>query len=350
LRLKAWFDILTPKQVLFFAPVIQGLGDRGFEILATSRKYREVEPLAKLYDLKLRVVGERGGESLREQLAAATARQEELIPMVDAFGPDIAVSVASGVCARVSFGLGVKHLAVNDSPHSAVAGKLTLPLSFHVMCPWVIPFSAWYPFGISRNSITRYRALDPAAWLKRGRKNGFVPPLDAGKRTIVVRLEEAYAPYMAGTNKDWNAAVLRKVGDAFKGYNLVALCRYGEQLEQVMRDFGSRFLVPEEVVDGRGLLEKTDAFIGMGGTMSTESALMGVPTISTFQGSLFTERFLVEKKLLAKTHDLDSMIRYARRYLDGGFRAAYSKRARAVLDAMEDPVRRIADFIARSTA
>jgi uncharacterized protein len=346
---KAWFDVLTPKQVLFFAPVIEQLRAKGFDVLATSRKYREVEPLADLYGLKLRLVGERGGGGLVEQLVSATARQSELIPVVEGFGPDIAVSVASGVCARVAFGMGIKHLAVNDSPHSTVAGRLTLPLSFHLLCPWVIPFAAWAPFGVARRAVTRYRALDPAAWLKRPHRRGFVPALDGGKKTVVVRLEEAYAPYMTGTDKTWNAAVLSKLAGPLRGCNVVVLCRYGDQRDTIRDGFGSKFIVPEEVVDGRSLLERADLFVGMGGTMSAESALMGVPTISTFQGSLFTERFLVQKGLLVKTHDLDRMVALASRFLKGGVKAGRAVAAKRALDAMEDPVPVVAEFI-RSSA
>ena len=140
------------------------------------------------------------------------------------------------------------------------------------------------------------------------------------------------------------------MGGAFAGCNLVALCRYGDQLAQVRRAFGSKFIVPEEVVDGRGLLERADLFIGMGGTMSAESALMGVPTISTFQGSLFTEAFLRRSRLLVKTHDLDVMVRSARRCLDPKFKAGFSRRAKSVLDAMEDPVPAVSGFILRSAA
>ncbi len=162
---RVWFDILTPKQVLFFGPVIEELKKAGAEVLVTSRRYREVGPLAAQAGLDLKFVGERGNKGKIEQLLASTARQAEMIPIVKDFSPGAAVSLASSVCARVAFGLGVKHIAVNDSPHSEVAGRLSLPLSFHLLCPWIIPYSAWSRFGVERRQVTRYRALDPAVWL-----------------------------------------------------------------------------------------------------------------------------------------------------------------------------------------
>jgi predicted glycosyltransferase len=325
--------------------MIEELRASGCEVIATSREYREVEPIAKMQRIELVFVGERDGSSRAEQLAAATRRQAEIAPMIKRFGPQMSVSVASGVCARVSFGLGIRHVAVNDSPHSEIAGRLSLPLSYHLFCPWIIPYSAWEKFGVPRSKITRYRALDPAAWLKRKARRGYVPRLNRKRKTLVVRLEESYAPYMAGTNRSWNEVVLRSLGDAFSDVNLVALCRYGDQLQRVKEKFGHEFIVPEEAVDGRSLLEVTDVFVGMGGTMSAEAALMGVPTVSAFQGFLYTEDYLRSVGLLVKTRDPVRIAKLVKRLLGDDFRGQHAKRAKQVLAAMEDPIARIAKYI-----
>lgn len=342
---RVWADVLTPKQVLFFAPVISELLERGCEVLATSRRQREIEPMARMCGFKLELVGERGGGDLAGQLATATERQLKIIPIVEAFRPSVAVSVASAVCARVAYGFRTKHVAVNDSPHSEVAGMLSLPLSRRLLCPWIIPYDAWEKFGLSRSQITHYRALDPAAWLKRPPLNGPTPRLRAGRKTIVIRLEESYAPYMATTDKDLAGITLQRLVDAFPDTNLVALCRYGDQLEDVERKFGSTCIVPTEVVDGRRLLESTDLFIGMGGTMSTEAALMGVPTISAFQGRLLTEAYLESVGLLVKTKDPERIVRRARQLLTEEYKASMSKKAKGILGSMQDPVPKIAGAI-----
>ncbi len=345
---RVWVDVLTPKQVLFFTPVIQELRDRGCEVLATSRKYRELEPVARMSGLDLEYVGERGGESVAEQLVAATQRQLNIIPMIKAFRPDVAASVASGVCARVAYGFRTRHVAVNDSPHSEVAGMLSLPLTHRLLCPWVIPSGAWRKFGILPAQITRYRALDPAAWLKRPGHGGPVPSLRKGRKTVTVRVEESYAPYMAGTDRSLTGTILRRLAESFPEANLVALCRYGDQLEAIEREFGESYLIPSEAVDGRGLLEATDLFIGMGGTMSAEAGLMGVPTVSAFQGTLYTETYLKSVGLLVKSRDPEAIVRHARRLLRDEARAAASLKARRVLAAMEDPVPKVVKAVMES--
>ena len=313
--------------------------------MATSRKYREIEPIARMQGLSLKYVGERGGKSLEEQLTAATKRQAEMIPLVKRFRPDVAISVASAVCARIAFGLRVKHIAVNDSPHSEVAARLSLPLTQHLLCPWIIPCRAWSRYGLRPSMITRYRALDPAAWLKRRSPGGHTPPLDSSKRTITVRLEESYAPYMASSDSSFGHSVLRGLSEAFGNENLIALCRYGDQLDGVKRAFGDRFTVPDEVVDGRSLLKKTDVFVGMGGTMTTEAALMGVPAISMFQGSLYTERYLKSVGLLTRPGTVSELVREVTSMLESRNRRRISTKAAKVLARMEDPVPVVTDTI-----
>jgi len=343
---RVWIDLLTPKQILFFKPLKEKLESLGLEVLATSRKYRELEPIAEMQGLDLVYVGERGGSSKAEQLAAATRRQAMIAPRIKKFDPQVSVSVASAVCARVSIGFGIKHIAINDSPHSEIAGRLSLPLSYHLFCPWVIPYEAWKKYGLARSKITRYRALDPAAWLKRRAKRGPIPHLNRRLKTVVVRLEESYAPYMLGTNRLWNDAVLQAVSDAVDSANLVALCRYGDQLRRIKAKFGTRYSIPEEVVDGRSLLEKADLFVGMGGTMTAESALMGVPTISAFQGSLYTEDYLASVNLLRRARTPAGVTKLAKTLLSDGKRAEISKRAERILGSMEDPIPKIARFVA----
>jgi predicted glycosyltransferase len=345
--LRLWVDLLTPKQVLFFGPLIDLLRSRGHEVLATGRHFREVDQLAELTGLKLVFVGERGGKEPASQLKASLNRMEKLLPLVEGFEPDASLSVASVDCARISFGIRTRHVAVNDSPHSAVAARLSLPLSHHLLTPWLIPFDAWTRYGIGRRAITRYRALDPAAWLKRARRHeSAVPALDSREPTIVVRLEESYAPYMIGTDRGWGERLLAVLVKEFKGSNIVVLYRYEDQLSRITSLYSKSCIFPRGVVDGVELLQKADLFVGLGGTMTTEAALLGVPAVSAFQGGLlYTESYLTAKGILRKSHNPQEIVRLGRQLLQRERREAISRKAKAVLDSMEDPVERVAEYL-----
>ncbi len=340
---------MTPKQVLFFRPVIDVLRKDGHEVLATSRRYREVEQVASKIGLDLTFVGARGGKDRLEQLNLSLERMGQLVPSVMDFSPDAAVSVASADCARICFGLKIRHVAVNDSPHSLVAGKLSLPLSYHLLTPWIIPYSAWTLFGVARPQVSRYRALDPAAWLKRRPKRASPKGATSGgggKAAILVRLEESYAPYLAGSDESWSERVLARLARDFRGQKLIALCRYDDQLESVQKKFGSDYEVPEAVVDGADMIERSDVFVGMGGTMTTEAALLGVPAVSAFQGSkLYTENYLLSKRLLLKARSVDAVSKLVRTALKPAYKASCQRRARALLDWMEDPAVKVGSFL-----
>ncbi len=345
---KIWFDLITPKQILFFRPVIEGLRKGGHEVLATSRRYREVEQLASMLGLDLAFAGSRGGKDPLEQFQRSLERMELLLPLVVKFSPDASVSVASADCARISFGLKVRHVAVNDSPHSVIAGKLSLPLSSHLMTPWIIPYSAWSVFGIQKSEITRYRALDPAAWLKRRpkRRTSGAERKSPEKATILVRLEESYAPYLAGSDESWSERVLARLARDFRGQHLVALCRYEDQLARVKEKFGSSYEVPDAVVDGADLIERSEVFVGMGGTMTTEAALLGVPAVSAFQGAeLYTEKYLLSKRVLMKARSVEDVSRCVRASLNPAYRENHLRRARALLDWMEDPSAKVGAYL-----
>ncbi|MCS4539836.1 MAG: DUF354 domain-containing protein [Thaumarchaeota archaeon] len=345
--MRVWIDLLTPKQILFFDPLIKTLKRAGADVLATSRHYREVEQLADLKGLKLIFVGERGGKEPVSQFQASLSRMQQLLPYVRDFQPQAAVSVASADCARISFGLRIRHVAVNDSPHSIIAARLSIPLSHHLFTPWIIPFASWTKHGIGRKDITHYRALDPAAWLKRERPVAPLPfDLEGSKKMVLVRLEETYAPYMIGKDRLWTERVLQRLRTDLRGANVVVLCRYEDQLRTIRERFGGSFIVPDKVVDGYSLLLRADAFVGMGGTMTTESALAGVPTVSAFQGDeLLTEKFLISKRLLSKARDLNHLSKLVKGYLDGEVRDEFRRRAKNLLDSMEDPIEKIVSYL-----
>src|SRR5512145_1260294 len=107
--MKIWLDILTPKQVMFFKPLVDSLIIAGHDVLSTSRDYREATELARIKNLEITVVGKHGGEGKYDKLRASASRVFELAEVVQAFDPDLAVTFSSPEGARVSFGLGIRH-------------------------------------------------------------------------------------------------------------------------------------------------------------------------------------------------------------------------------------------------
>lgn len=59
--MEIWFDILTPKQVMFFRRAVALLHNSSHEVLCTSRQYREAVELARINGFDLTIVGSHGG-------------------------------------------------------------------------------------------------------------------------------------------------------------------------------------------------------------------------------------------------------------------------------------------------
>lgn len=349
--MRVWIDVVTPKQALFFHPLAAELRKAGHQVYATARRYREVEELAKLIGFGVDSIGAHGGGSRYGKLMASAQRVRLLAEKVSDFAPDCAVSFSSPECARVAFGLAVPHVCVNDSPHAESVARLTVPLSAALTTPWIIPYHEWTRYGIGRKRITRYRALDPAAWIRR-RAHGNAEPsyfnLDPAKRTITVRLEESFASYLLGTDLSSTEALLEGIARNFGDCNVVVLGRYAEQVAAVEKRFGSTFIVPKKVVDGLQLLDVTDVFVGMGGTMTAEACLLGVPAISGYPGeSYLVESYLIRRGLLIRPNTLDDAFRVIRRFLSAKAKQLQRAKAASVLAQMEDPIAKVRSVVER---
>jgi len=203
--MKVWIEVLTPKQALFFEPLCRQLKRRGHETLITTRVYREAEQTLRLKKLRFSVVGTHGGGTAFGKLIASAERIAKLGNLIQKWKPAIAVSFSSVEASRVAFGLGIPHVAANDSPHSWMVARLTVPLTTYLCCPWIIGRSVWEKFGGPMKKVMLYKALDPAAWLKRHRPNDSVLRqlgLKKERPIVVFRTEEAFASYLMGRSSD----------------------------------------------------------------------------------------------------------------------------------------------------
>ena len=340
--MKIWFDILTPKQVMFFRRAAALLRSSGHDVLCTSRQYREAVELARIKKLDLVIVGSHGGADRYDKLRQSAGRTYELAEVVKRFGPDVAVTFSSPEGARVAYGLGIKQIGFNDSPHAEAVAKLTIPLTGRLLCPWVIPYSAWAGYGIAKKNITRYRALDPAAWLKHDE----TPEVEHGKKTILIRLEESKASYIADKNLGTSKMIDDFVAELWQSADIVALCRYPDQIAEVEARYGSRVQVLKDVVDGTALVKSAQLFVGAGGTMTAEAALLGKPTISIAPLQFYVEKYLLKSGLVKRAANSKTLVKLGRKMItDDRYRQAQKKKAVRILAGMEDPTDRIVSAV-----
>ena len=354
--MKIWLDILTPKQANLLGELQKRLETAGVKTFLTTRQYREVNELLLLRGMKATQIGRHGGLELRDKLVESSNRVSALAKIVVEQDIDAAVSFASPEAARVAFGLKIPHYCISDSPHAEAVSRLTIPLSAKLFTPWVIPVAAWTRYGIKPRDLVRYRALDPVAWLSHYKGDSKVLEslkLDASKPIILVRTPEEYAAYLSDRNEtivskglDTVAKLVDVNGSASQ---IVILPRYDEQGERFAKRFGNRVVVPEHVIDAISLMRVSSVFLGGGGTMTAEAALLGLPVISYYPGEpTWVEKFLMNYGLVERILDSGRIAQRTHAICGSQeFREFYRRKSDRLVHNMEDPIRVMVQKIKR---
>ena len=315
------------------------------KVLCTSRNYREVTNLAKIRKLNLIFVGKHGGSEKYDKLDASINRIHKLSKIVTKSKPDIAVSFCSPEASRIAFGLGIKHVAFSDSPHAEAVMRLSVPFVQKLLIPWVIPKDEFEKFGINKKDIIQYKAID-AASIARRILNLKSKTARRDKKIILVRVEEDQAAYSSkNTTKTIN--ILKSLMKEFKGEKILVLGRYGTQIKFLNRTFGNKIKILKKVVDGKELLSSIDIFVGSGGTMTAEAALLGIPTISYNAVPNFIESYLVKKKLVKRETNPKQIVYVIKKLLSSS-NVEHQKRAKLTLNSMEDPYSKLIKAISLS--
>jgi len=340
--LKIWIDILTPKQLLFSESIVEKLGGK-HDLLCTSRNYDEVSKLAKIRDFDLVFVGKHGGGDKKIKLKASIDRIEKLSKKIKIFSPDIVISFCSPEAARISFGLGIKHIVFCDSPHADAVMRLTLPLIQKLLIPHVIPKNEFSKYGIDEKNIIQYKAIDAVVTIQRKiNEKAALPFKKNNRKNILIRMEEEEASYTSKSSKI--IPIIKKVLNEYGDENIVILGRYTKQIKNLQKLIGKKPKIVKMSFDGKYLLNNTDVFIGSGGTMTAESALMGIPTISYNAVPNMIENFLVKKSLIKRETNPNKISNEINKIFKSSNKES-QKKARRIVKQMEDPVQKLIKII-----
>lgn len=308
-------------------------------VLCTSRRYREVSELAKIRRFPMKLIGRHGGGDRLGKLEASIDRMKILSKEIAKFEPDLVISFCIPEAARISHGLGINHIAFTDAPHASVIMKLTIPLIQKLLAPWVIPKNAFTKFGIAQKNIIQYKAIDAASMTKRSISKKTKLPYDTKKKTIMIRLVEEQASY--SRRKDIMVPIIKAIVKKFKTENIVVLSRYTDQRRELKKIFGNEIKILNMSYDGKVLLENCDVFIGSGGTMTAESAMLGVPTISYDAVPNFIEDYLVKNRLAVRERNPKKIVSK----IDKMISKPNKKRAKSKVSEMEDPYLKLLETI-----
>ena len=332
--MRIWIDVLTPKQVLFFYPLIKKLEKKNHDILITSRKYREAEGMLKLRDLynQTFIIGKHGGGDKRDKLNASLQCTRLLTKFAVSMQPDLCISFCSPEAAKVTFGLGINHYAYCNASHADKVLRLTLPLVQKLLCPNHIPVKDFTRYGISPENVIQYQALDEFILVRDKTKSNFKPK-HFKKPVLLVRDNESQASYNLRKFDTLNMIVL--LADKYPQYQFVIIPRYRNEIRYMKNRLGKSAYVYDKVVDSKTVLEQCVMFIGSGGTMTTEAVLRGVPAISLNTAPNADESWLVANGYLQRAETFPQVIKAIEFQKDNKFGAAHH--GQQLMNEFEDP-------------
>lgn len=339
-----WFDLVTPKSVLFFIPIMKEIERQGRKILVTAREgagYSEVVELLKLNHIPFTNRGEFGGACLRDKLQASIERQKALMEFVSLYSIDRLVCLCSVDANRVAFGLGIPIINFYDIPLSDYKenfkkalpqARLTLPLSNRVIKPFVVPDDIFRRFSLDDEQIFSYNFIDPLIWLEAFTPNqesleAILKPyqLDLKKPLIVIREEEYKASYV---DKQYPILydAMYEIAEMTQA-NIVIIPRYESQY---LKEKFPYVTVLEEKVAIQHLLAYADLFIGGGGTLNTEACYFGTPTISTRSFISHYDKYQIDHGLMEWVSSKEELLDAVKRMIS----QRYDAKAKAVFGSM----------------
>lgn len=285
--MKIWFDALTGKQAILMHFLANKFEELGHQTLITSRPYSIDRANSNLDRLNRKhiSIGAYGGATLLGKLKSSANRILDLADIIEMEKPDLLISFPSPDAFRTAFGLGIKALQINDTPHATAAGKLTISLSNALIFSTAINPKQFSELGISR--FYQYQGVDEVLWIKNTTPNiEILEELNLIKNNfIVLRLEESKAEYFqrlfpsitpGSTILSKFTQKLQKINPQMK---IVIFPRYPEQ-EDALQNLD--VIIPEKSVDTISLLHFARMAMTGGGTMGREAALLGTPTLYSF--------------------------------------------------------------------
>ena len=129
------------------------------------------------------------------------------------------------------------------------------------------------------------------------------------------------------------------------------LCRYQDQIAEVETRYGDKVQILRDIVDGTSLVKSAKLFVGAGGTMTAEAALLGKPTISIAPIQYDVEKYLVKTGLVKKATDSKTLVKLGKKLIsDQKYQQALKKKAKLLLARMEDPTDNIMAAIMMCTS
>ncbi len=287
----------------------------GFDTLVTCREYEYTVGSLRRLGIDPIVIGRYVEGGSIEKVLADVERMKALIDLVSKWDPDVLIAYPNPPASRVAFGLGIKYVALTDSPHAVIPSRLSLPLADYVVYPSAIPefeISKYVTRGMTK--LVPYDGVDEVTWVVRSRPNlKYLESLGLKPcEYVIIRPHEYLATYYKGVRVRIDLEKL--ISEIYThGLTPLVLPRYSRHLDLItkLRSLGVDVRVINGGYDGVSLTYYALAVVTGGASMAREAALLGTLGLTYYPHDLYVNTYLIKKGFpLVKVGDTDEVLNY----------------------------------------
>jgi uncharacterized protein len=306
---RVWIDLTNSPHVVVFAPMIERMRARGWDVAVTARAFAQTVELLELRGIDHTVIGHHGGRSRAGKARAAGDRVAAMIRFGRRGRFDAALAHGSTDLPMACAVLRVPNTTMFDYEYATLQHSLNCRLAARVLVPDAIPPARLRRFGARAAKLVRYPGLKEEYSLADVVLDPAVPAslgLDGEAVGVVLRPPADVALYHRFENPLFDE-VLEHLGRR-DDVRAVVLPRTPAQAERLRRLALPSVTVPDHAVDGASLVAGADLVVSAGGTMNREAAVLGTPVYTALAARLggVDERLVAEGRLrpLARVSDL----------------------------------------------
>jgi predicted glycosyltransferase len=296
--MKIWIDFINTPQVTFFAPLLADFRKNNHEILLTCRDSGNTVALLKQRDLPYTIVGKKVGKGAVQKLLFFPKRLVILYFFIKKNRPDIAASQSSFYQPVVAGILGIPCLYTNDNEH-AKGNLFGFLFAKKVVLPVALQNERFVNRWPLRSKVLFYPSVKEAIYLSQ--RSDISSVVSGEKSKIYFRPEPWSAQYYNGPLNFFDTTLL----ELSKETEVVVLPRDTNQTDHYSQEKFSTLKVARKPLSFDDIISDCKLFIGAGGSMTREMAVMEIPVISIYQSELLAvDKYLIEKGLMIINPDV----------------------------------------------
>jgi hypothetical protein len=269
-----------------FAPIIDELKGRGYEIFLTARDAFQVCELAEKMNLPFVKIGKHSGKNKIRKAAGLFYRAAQMVPHILREKPAIGLSHGSRAQALACKMMGVPMVFMDDYEHSS--NPAPMRPNWQIV-PEVIADNTLIP----NVKIRKYPGIKEDVYVPRFKPNEALRQQLGFRESDIVVVARPPATeahyYVPESSQLFDCFMNRAVGAS--DVRLVLLPRNKKQGEILKTEnphwfSDQRTIIPTGVLDGLDVIWNADLVVSGGGTMNREAAALGVPVYSVFRGAI----------------------------------------------------------------